>query len=152
MEKRRRDMSAGLLLAYGGLMLWLLFWRERSMEGVPYLHQLPMHVNFHPLKTIRLYLGLLSAHRPTLVRIAVVNLLGNVLMFVPLGFLLPGAVPRLRKWYRVLITAAGIVALVELMQMLFLVGTCDVDDLILNLIGTALGYGLFAAMGHFMKK
>ena len=152
MEKRRRSISAGLLLAYGGLMLWLLFWRERSMEGVPYLYQLPMHVNFHPLKTIRLYLGLLSAHRPTLVRIAVVNLLGNVLMFVPLGFLLPGAVPRLRKWYRVLITAAGIVALVELMQMLFLVGTCDVDDLILNLIGTALGYGLFAAMGHFMKK
>ncbi len=152
MEKRKRCITVGLLAVYGALMLWLLFWRERSMEGLPYLHQLPMHVNFHPLKTIRLYLGLLSAHRPVLVRIAVVNLLGNILMFVPLGFLLPGAFPRLGKWYRTLLTAAGIIALVELTQMLFLVGTCDIDDLILNLTGTALGYGLFAAMGHFIKK
>ena len=151
-EKKRQSISAGLLILYGALMLWLLFWRERSIEGMPYLHQLPMHVNFHPLKTIRLYLGLLGAHRPSLVRIAVINLFGNVLMFVPLGFLLPNAFPRLGKWYRVLLTAAGIIVLVELLQMLFLVGTCDIDDLILNLMGTALGYGLFAALGRCENK
>ena len=152
MEKRKQHISAGLLVLYGGLMLWLLFWRERSMEGLPYLHQLPMHVNLRPFRTIRLYLGLLSAQRPSLVRIAIVNLLGNVGMFVPLGFLLPVVLPRLAKWYRCLLTAAGIIALVELLQMLFLVGACDIDDLILNLTGTALGYGLFAAMGHSGKE
>ena len=152
MEKRKQHISAGLLVLYGGLMLWLLFWRERSMEGLPYLHQLPMHVNLRPFRTIRLYLGLLSANRPSLVRIAAVNLLGNVGMFLPLGFLLPAAFPRLTKWYRCLLTAAGIIALVELLQMLFLVGACDIDDLILNLTGTALGYGLFAAMERSEKK
>ena len=152
MEKRKQHISAGLLALYGGLMLWLLFWRERSLEALPYLHQLPMHVNLRPFRTIRLYLGLLSAQRPSLVRIAAVNLLGNVGMFLPLGFLLPAAFPRLTKWYRCLLTAAGIIALVELLQMLFLVGTCDIDDLILNLTGTALGYGLFAAMGRSEKK
>ena len=152
MEKRKQHISAGLLALYGGLMLWLLFWRERSMEGLPYLHQLPMHVNLRPFRTIRLYLGLLSANRPSLVRIAAVNLLGNVGMFLPLGFLLPAAFPRLAKWYRWLLTAAGIIALVELLQMLFLVGACDIDDLILNLTGTALGYGLFAAMERSEKK
>ena len=152
MEKRKKHISAGLLVLYGGLMLWLLFWRERSLEGLPYLHQLPMHVNLRPFRTIRLYLGLLSAQRPSLVRIAIVNLLGNVGMFVPLGFLLPAAFPRLAKWYRCFLTAAGIIALVELLQMLFLVGTCDIDDLILNLTGTALGYGLFAAMGRSAKS
>ena len=152
MEKRKQHISAGLLALYGGLMLWLLFWRERSLEALPYLHQLPMHVNLRPFRTIRLYLGLLSANRPSLVRIAAVNLLGNVGMFLPLGFLLPAAFPRLTKWYRCLLTAAGIIALVELLQMLFLVGTCDIDDLILNLTGTALGYGLFAAMGRSEKK
>ena len=35
---------------------------------------------------------------------------------------------------------------VELLQMLLLVGTCDVDDLILNLLGAALGDGLFRLM------
>ena len=152
MEKRKQHISAGLLALYGGLMLWLLFWRERSMEGLPYLHQLPMHVNLRPFRTIRLYLGLLGANRPSLVRIAAVNLLGNVGMFLPLGFLLPAAFPRLAKWYRCLLTAAGIIALVELLQMLFLVGACDIDDLILNLTGTALGYGLFAAMERSEKK
>lgn len=152
MEKRRRYISAGLLFLYGALMLWLLFWRDRTIAGMPYLDQLPMHINFYPLKTIRLYLRLLGAHRPALVWTAVVNLWGNVLMFVPLGFLLPATFPRLRKWYRTLLTAAGIVTLVELTQMLFLVGTCDIDDLLLNLIGTVLGYGLFAAMRIFVKK
>ena len=32
---------------------------------------------------------------------------------------------------------------VELLQMLLLLGTCDIDDLILNVLGACLGYLLF---------
>lgn len=142
----RRRMFAGFFLlgVYTGVLLWLLFWRERTTEGIPYLHRLPMHLNLSPLRTIRLYLRLLRSSQPHLVRIALVNLAGNIVMFLPLGFLPPLLFSGLRRWYRMLPAAAGIIAAAELLQMLLLVGTCDVDDLILNLLGTAAGYGLFA--------
>lgn len=151
MEKRKKYLSAALLGLYAGLMLFLLFFRTRADAEVPYLDRLPMHINLRPLRTIRMYLRLLNGHRAGLMRIAVINLAGNVLMFIPLGFLLPLVFRGLRKWYRTVLTAAGIVAAVELLQMLFLVGACDVDDLILNLMGTAIGFGLYAALRRFEK-
>ena len=141
-----------LLGVYTGVLLWLLFWRERTAEGIPYLHRLPMHLNLSPLRTIRLYLRLLRSSQPHLVRIALVNLAGNIVMFLPLGFLPPLLFSGLRRWYRMLPAAAGIIAAAELLQMLLLVGTCDVDDLILNLLGTAAGYGLFALTKNRRQK
>jgi len=32
------------------------------------------------------------------------------------------------------------------LQLLTLLGSCDIDDLLLNLMGTALGYGVFRLM------
>jgi len=37
---------------------------------------------------------------------------------------------------------------IELLQMLLLVGTCDVDDIILNVSGAAIGYGIFKLTRH----
>lgn len=152
MRRREKFWGFFLLTVYAGVMLWLLFWRDRRAPGVPYLHQLPLHVNLYPLRTIRLYLRLLRSSRPHLVRIALVNLLGNVVLFLPLGFLTPMLFPGLRRWHRMLLTAAGIIIAVELLQMVLLVGTCDVDDLLLNLLGTAAGYGLFAYGAAAEKK
>ena len=37
---------------------------------------------------------------------------------------------------------------VEVLQMLLRVGVCDVDDLILNTLGAAIGYGCYAVYRH----
>ena len=57
----------------------------------------------------------------------------------------------MQRFWKVTVLAAGIMAVVELAQMLLLVGTCDVDDLILNVTGAALGYWLFRIL-HPKKK
>lgn len=62
-------------------------------------------------------------------------------MFIPLGFFLPKLWQKQRKLWRTLLTTALIILLVELTQMFTLVGTCDTDDLILNTLGAAIGYG-----------
>ena len=61
-------------------------------------------------------------------------------MFVPLGFLLPRVFPKLHSLPLVLLTTAGIITVVEILQLLTLVGSCDIDDLILNVAGSGLGY------------
>ena len=141
---KRRTIEKWALALYALGMLVLLFHRAPAHSGEPYAQELLRHVNLEPLKTIRLYLGLLSHPRPPLVYLAVINLVGNVVMFIPLGYLLPSLFPKLRRLWRSLLVCAGIICLVELCQMVTLLGTCDVDDLILNLLGCALGRGLYS--------
>ena len=63
----------------------------------------------------------------------------NAIMFAPLGFLLPAYFERYRRWGRTL--AAGFLTslTVELIQ-LFTLRVTDVDDLIMNTLGTLAGF------------
>ena len=63
----------------------------------------------------------------------------NAVMFAPLGFLLPAYFERYRHWGRTL--AAGFLTslTVELIQ-LFTFRATDVDDLIMNTLGTVVGF------------
>ena len=127
-------ISWTLFAAYCLCMLILLFDREQSGG----------ELNLEPLRTIRLFVRvLLYDHNPYNIRLAIVNLAGNVALFVPLGYFLPRLWPGLQKWWRTWLMTLAIMTAVELTQMLTLRGTCDVDDLILNLLGAAIGYGFF---------
>lgn len=138
----KRKVYTATFLAYGALMLWLLFDRPGHTEGIPYWEQVAQQLNLVPFRTLRLFGSLLDSVRPDYVRSAVINLGGNIIMFVPLGFLLPRVFPKLTSLFRVLLTTAVIISIVETIQLFTLVGSCDIDDLILNVAGAALGYGL----------
>ena len=130
-----------LLAAYLALMVWLLFFRDGYDPSIPYSQQLKF--NLTPFATIGRYLDHLSwKNRPDLWRGATVNLVGNVLMFIPLGWLVPRVFPQLRKFWKALALLTLAIVAVELIQLVALVGTCDVDDLILNVAGICLGYPL----------
>lgn len=145
-ENRRKNADAlcrAIFFVYCLVMLWLLFGQRVDTlgQGRPYFDQLRDNVNLQPMQTLRLLWDLTqNGHSGYLVRFAVINLAGNILMFVPLGYFLPRLNPALRGFFRVLFTAAGLITVVELLQLFSLLGSCDVDDLILNLIGTSTGY------------
>jgi glycopeptide antibiotics resistance protein len=63
---------------------------------------------------------------------------------VPLGFLVPFISERARQLIVVLIVAFSISVSFELIQVFTLLGTGDIDDVILNMLGAAVGYGIFA--------
>ena len=69
------------------------------------------------------------------------ELSGNMLLFAPLGFLLPLLVPAIRRWWQVLAVGAGVSLLIELYQLAWPgVRKASVDDLLLNALGTLLGF------------
>ena len=72
------------------------------------------------------------------------NLIGNVLIFIPYGFLLPKAYPSCGKWWRVIYCAVGFTMCIELFQLLSGFGRFDVDDILLNVLGVVPGYLLYA--------
>lgn len=73
----------------------------------------------------------------------ILNLLGNIAAFVPFGALIRWV--RNRKtalWVAVLYTF-GFSLVIELIQLVTRVGVFDVDDLLLNTVGGAIGYGCY---------
>lgn len=156
MAKRKSPKPEPLLrfafLCYSVLMLYLLFIRGRhAVEGVPYLDQVKDNYNLIPFHTIGNYWHVLTnkAHYLTKwsyeqylqqVRHGVVNLVGNVVMFIPLGYFVPRVWLKFRSFFRCVLLALGLVLAVEILQLFTLLGSCDIDDLILNILGTALGY------------
>ena len=137
-----RKVNTALFMAYGALMLWLLFDRPGFTPGIPYWDQVAQQLNLVPFRTLRLFAHLLDSGVRAHIRMAVINLGGNVIMFIPLGLLLPKVFPKLSSLLRVLLTTAAIITVVEIIQLFTLVGSCDIDDLILNVAGAAIGYGL----------
>ena len=143
MNAKQRKLHTVLFGIYCVLMLWLLFDRPGYVVGIPYWEQVKSNLNLIPFRTLKLFSGLLSDHRPHLVQAAVINLFGNVIMFIPLGLFLPSLFSKLQNLWKTLFSVVLIITAVEILQLFTLVGSCDVDDLLLNLIGAALGYGLY---------
>ncbi len=99
--------------------------------------------NFVPFKTISLYLfdaGWL---------IASINLIGNIALLVPVGFLLPFVYPNV-LWKTALAIAVGSGLAIETLQVVLRVGIFDIDDVILNGLGVMIGY--FAIRGFKKLK
>ena len=75
-------------------------------------------------------------------------LLGNAVMFVPLGFF-PALLWRRARWWKSVLAAGGTSLFVELWQ-LFIDRSSDINDLILNTLGGLLGFGLFCLLSRLL--
>lgn len=79
---------------------------------------------------------------------AIAQILGNILMSVPFGVFVMLFL-RNPKWWKMLLFALLLTVGVELSQLIIglaisnMYRTIDIDDIILNVIGTYLGYGIY---------
>lgn len=67
----------------------------------------------------------------------------NILMFVPIGFILPILSWKYMRLPNCILFGAGLSLFIELSQLFTLYRASDVDDLLSNVLGIILGYGLF---------
>lgn len=68
------------------------------------------------------------------------NLVGNVMIFVPFGFMIPYVLKRGRNFLVMLLAAFLFVLGIEVFQLFSGFGAFDVDDIFLNCLGAVLGY------------
>ena len=73
----------------------------------------------------------------------ILNLLGNLMVLFPFGFLIP--ILRLKKTgvVRIMVYAFLFSFGIELLQLITKVGVFDVDDILLNVLGAILGYEVY---------
>lgn len=112
-----------VLLFFGGL-----FHLDRAWGGA---------VNLEPLYTIRRFF---IHYRRTGSLSSLFNLLGNVVILIPLGVLLPVMFRPMRRIWLFVPLMAVICAGVEWLQWRTGLGIADVDDSILNFVGAIAGW------------
>ncbi|MCH5274749.1 MAG: VanZ family protein [Lachnospiraceae bacterium] len=80
------------------------------------------------------------------------NLVGNILVFIPLGYMLP----RLSRAFQNILICLGtgllVVLAIELFQLLTAFGSFDVDDILLNELGILLGYLFYKMLSYFISN
>lgn len=72
------------------------------------------------------------------------NLILNILLFVPMGFLLPAVFRKEDRFWKVYLTGFLVSAGIELVQFLWKRGVVEADDVFNNTLGTMIGYGVWS--------
>ena len=80
------------------------------------------------------------------------NIVGNVIGFIPIGMILPVMSRRFYPFYKTVLFGFCLSFFVECVQLITRAGTFDVDDLILNTAGTLIGYLVFVAARLIRRK
>lgn len=82
---------------------------------------------------------------------ALINLAGNVFLFVPLGFLVPLTAQKRSRFGVTVGVAAVLSAGIETVQY-FIGRSADIDDLLLNVFGAVVGFGLYAILRKWLQR
>ncbi len=107
------------------------------------------HYNLRPFKEI---IRFLKYYKNIGITRVLLNLAGNVVGFLPFGFFLPMLFKRARKWYAALLFSMEFSMIIEVLQLVNKVGSCDVDDVILNTLGGVLGYFCYFVIRNVRRK
>ncbi|SEL34486.1 VanZ family protein [Ruminococcus albus] len=144
-KKRKFDVKREgvLLLMYVNLavILRFTFFPMETVNGKiqPLLFDssevFPLRVNLVPFMNITDY----ENRRDMLL-----NIIGNITMFIPSGIVLPIIYKRLDNFLKVFAAGAMLSLCIEILQLPFSTRASDIDDLILNTSGVVIGYGIYA--------
>ena len=143
-EKYIRQASRVFFGLYLLLLIYLMFfaeeWGRTMLEG-------DYRYNLVPFREIRRYIAYRRQIGPWMV---FWNLLGNVIGFVPYGALLPAMQKKRMGFWKVALLSFELTLFIEVSQLILRVGSCDVDDMLLNTLGGCIGYGVYRIV--FWKK
>ena len=85
-------------------------------------------------------------------REALINVIGNTAMFIPVGIIWPIAFRKLDTHRKVMAAGIGTSLIIEILQLPFFDRVSDIDDLILNSLGFLIGYGICLLVKMATKK
>lgn len=103
----------------------------------------PFRINVYPLIHLADY---------AIRREAVLNLVGNITMFIPVGVIWPVVYKELNTHRKAIAAGVGFSLIIELIQLPFFDRVTDIDDLILNSLGYTIGYFMFVLIRFLIQK
>lgn len=148
---RRRFIPIILFVAYAVFLIKVMVFKSMPTVHVGQVMlnfsgtELGHPANFVPFKTILPYL---LGYKGWI--IAGINLAGNILPLIPIGFLLP-LISKRMTWKKALLLSFVTALAIETMQVLLDVGIFDIDDVILNVLGVMIGFWAFIVLMRWIR-
>ena len=146
-KRKIRRLSLLLFVLYILLLVYFLFFSEEygriATEERMYRYNLIPFVEIRRFWVYRKQLGVLAVFT---------NIFGNVIGFIPYGFILTVIAHKCRSGFFIILSGFSLSLVVEVVQLVTKVGCFDVDDLILNTLGAAIGYGMFAVCNYLRRR
>lgn len=139
MKKASRAILWSAFVIYCLMLGYMVFFSRGFRTQYSYAHYLRYFTNFIPFKTVVHYINL---YKNGLRALAIFNLLGNFVLFLPMGMFLPCLFKRLDRFWKVILCVFAMVVFVEISQFVLRVGIIDVDDVIFNVVGAMIGYAI----------
>lgn len=128
-----------VLISVFFLYLAEVFWNTLSLDIFIMPLQLRGNINLVPIVgIIKMATSMIQSANPW----SFINLFGNMALFIPFGLFLPLLFPNADAAWKIILSGLCLSLSIEIWQ-LFLPRASDVDDLILNISGTLVGYLLF---------
>ncbi len=143
-EKGISLYNAGIILL--SVVMVIIF----SLTGVSPISGFNIEIRIDEISFIP-FRGIIEMLQGGLTLHTFVNILGNIIMFMPMGFLLPLLFSNLYSLKKTVAVGFGASLLIEFTQ-LFLIRATDIDDLILNTLGTMLGYLVFLTFKKLLSR
>ncbi|MDD4312366.1 MAG: VanZ family protein [Eubacteriales bacterium] len=125
----------------GALIISRVDYATFAQTRADYLKNFDRMTNFYPLETIRLYINAIKYDYIGM-EIPLSNLVGNTMLFMPMAVFLPCLFRPMQKLWVFALTAVLLLVAIEALQLLLACGSCDVDDILLNLTGTLIVFGI----------
>ena len=143
---KRQKLGWVLFLMYLCLLAYFMFFSEsfgRTDTDRGYAY------NLVPLKEITRYF---RYYRTLGMPLFLINIVGNMVAFMPFGFFLPIISRRSRKWYNTVSFGLIFSLILETLQLIFKVGSFDVDDMLLNTVEAGLGFLVYRTVQRTRVK
>ncbi|MBZ6489021.1 VanZ family protein [Priestia aryabhattai] len=81
----------------------------------------------------------------------IINNIGNIILFIPFGFLLSFKYKDINSLSKGILVGMAFSMLIETVQLFMENRWTDIDDVILNTLGTSIGYSLFKFLSKIYK-
>lgn len=151
--KGRKAVVLVIFIVYIGLLLYFLFFSDRFGRTEVFSDY---RYNLKPFSEVKRYFNSLNNGH---VLNFIVNILGNIFVFAPFGYLVPcllygtgGDKESGIGLIGTLVISCSFSLAVELLQLFTRVGVFDVDDIIMNTMGGAIGYLIYTVFGKMEQK
>lgn len=143
MTKRKKNVAICLLILYAAALLLILFFRHYPT----YIGQIYGESVLARLQLIP-FAGLVGATQAPLYSTVMVlanlgNLLGNCVLFLPLGIFLPLFFQGCKNGKRVFLVSLAVCLALEATQLFLLIGVFDVTVILMRLLGSSLGFSIW---------
>jgi glycopeptide antibiotics resistance protein len=141
------------------LFMYLLYLAQMTIFPLNIGIPIERRVSLIPFRTIMqltpilLKHGLMTNAHESHLNAGAINIIGNIIVFIPVGILIPLISKRVTRFKTTIMLGFTTSFVIEIVQFLSVEGRiADIDDLILNTLGVAIGWGIFKTIKFLIRR